>query len=430
MHVGGLQLFSLPEGAGPEWVLGLYDELVARTEIRPLFRRRPVRSLWSLGAWSWVDDDDVDLEHHVRHSALPRPGRVRELLALTSRLHATPLDRQRPLWEVHVIEGLEGGRFALYSKVHHALLDGTSALRLLGHTLTTSPTATVPAFWDPPASPRAGAGRGAGPFLKEIATAVGELVEAGPSAGLRMVEAALAHARTPPRTMLNVPITGSRRYAAQSWSLDEIKTVGKAFGATVNDVILAMCAGALREYLASFGALPEQPLVAMTPVSLRGEGSGTDTGNAVGAILANLATDVEDPVERLEAIKASMAEGKAALAGLTQVQATVLSAVLIAPLAANALGLVNRFMVPPFNVVISNVPGPTAPLYLGQARLEGLYPLSIPLAGQALNITATSYLGSLDFGLTGDRRALPHLQRLLGHLQAALAELQAAAGEG
>src|SRR4051812_12146773 len=139
MHVGGLQLFEPPAGAGPDYITGLYRDALAVTDVAPLFKRRPYRSLSTLGQWAWADDDDIDLEHHVRHSALPRPGRVRELLALTSRLHGTLLDRHRPLWETHLIEGLEDGRFAVYAKVHHALLDGVSALRLTERSLSRDP---------------------------------------------------------------------------------------------------------------------------------------------------------------------------------------------------------------------------------------------------------------------------------------------------
>jgi diacylglycerol O-acyltransferase len=434
MHVGSLQLFELPEGAGPGWVQDLYRRMLEATEVRTLFRRRPVRSLRTLGAWSWVVDDDVDLEHHVRHSALPRPGRVRELLALTSRLHGTLLDRQRPLWELHLIEGLEGGRFAIYTKIHHSLADGVSAIRLLRNVLTTDPSASVDPPWVPrPGDPDSqGGGLGLLTALPNgAARAAAELAGLGPVVARQALRALSADGRRPvlaPRTVLNVPITGSRRYAAQSWPLERVKAVAKASQATVNDIVLAMCASALREYLHDLGSLPDEPLVAMTPVSLRPKGSDEESGNAVGAILANLGTDVADPGERLDVIRGSMLAGKESMAGLSQRQATVLSALLMAPLALSATRSLAGVVPQPFNLIISNVPGPTETLYWSGARLTGLYPLSIPIDGQALNITVTSYDGSLDFGLTGDRRALPHLQRLLGHLDAGLEALAVPAG--
>jgi diacylglycerol O-acyltransferase len=431
MHVGSLQLFRLPEGAGPDWVPDLYDRMLQQTAIRSLFRRRPLRSLRTLGAWSWVDDGEVDLEHHVRHSALPRPGRVRELLAMTSRLHGTLLDRHRPLWEIHLIEGLEGDRFAIYTKIHHSLLDGVSALKLLETSLATDPDDDVSALWGPRPRPKPARGGGGGGGIVGASVnavrAAGDLAGLGPALGRRAVQTMIAQGRQlstlPPRTMLNVPITGARRYAAQSWPLDQIKTVGHNAGATVNDVVLAMCSGALREYLLSFDALPDESLVAMTPVSLRDKTSSEESGNAVGAILAPLGTNRADPGERMEAVKESMQIGKASMAGMSSIQATAMSAFVMAPLAISALGSAARWAPPPFNLVISNVPGPRRTLYLNGATLEGVYPLSIPVAGQALNITVTSYRGSMDFGLTGDRRALPHLQRMLGYLDKSLVEL-------
>jgi WS/DGAT/MGAT family acyltransferase len=224
--------------------------------------------------------------------------------------------------------------------------------------------------------------------------------------------------------MLNVPITGARRFAAQAWPLATVRAVSKASGTTVNDVILAMCSSALRQYLDSLGALPGAPLIAMIPVSLRQAGS-TVGGNAVGALLCNLATDVADPADRLFAIRDSMEEGKKSLRSMTPTQATLASAIAMAPMLLGSLPGARRLASPAYNVVISNVPGPQEALYWNGAELEGVYPLSIPMDGQALNITMTSYNGSLDFGLTGCRRTVPHLQRMLTYLDEALDDLVA-----
>jgi diacylglycerol O-acyltransferase len=432
MHVGSLQLFDLPEGADRSLIRETYERLLAATEVAPLFRRRPHRSLATLGQWSWSEDDDVDLEHHVRHSALPEPGRVRELLALTSRLHGSLLDRQRPLWEMHVIEGLEGDRFAVYTKLHHAVMDGVSGLRLLQRTLGDSPDdRSTKAFWSP--SPRrsggsASAGGGVMSIPGAAVRGVTDLVKLAPTV-LRMAEEAIREQASvlpmqAPKSMLNVPITGARRFAAQSWSLDQIRAVGKASGTSVNDVVLAMCSGALRAYMLELGALPDAPLTAMTPVSLRRADSGEDSGNAVGTILCNLGTDLADPADRLAAINLSMRRGKELFAGLSQVQASAISAMMMAPLLLSMVpGGVAQLAPPPFNLVISNVPGPPRPLFFNGSRLTGVYPLSIPTMGQALNITVTSYVDNMEFGLTGCRRSLPHLQRMLTHLDDALADL-------
>jgi WS/DGAT/MGAT family acyltransferase len=360
---------------------------------------------------------------------------VRDLLALVSRLHGSLLDRQRPLWEMHLIEGLAGDRFALYSKFHHALLDGVAGMRLLEASLATDADSEVAPAWAPRAGPDVPRSEGGGldQLLGLPGTAVraaADLVALAPALAKRAVSLLEGQALVPPRTILNVPITGARRYAAQSWPLEQVRTVAKAAGATINDVVLGMCSSALREYLADLAALPDDPLIAMTPVSLemRGGGGSEEGGNAVGAILCNLATNRADPAERLTTIHDSMVEGKAAMEGLSAFQATVLSAFQVAPLALSAVRSLVGIVPQPFNLIISNIPGPRETLYLDGARLAGVYPLSVPIDGQALNVTVTSYDGSLEFGLTGDRRALPHLQRLLGHLEHGLADLALAVG--
>ena len=444
MHVGGLQLFHYPEGAGPEWLADLYARATAPgQEVSPLFRRRPYRSPLTGGQWAWREDEDLDLEHHVRHSALPQPGRVRELLALTSRLHGTLLDRKRPLWEAHLIEGLEGDRFAVYTKLHHALMDGISALKLLQRSLSSDPDdRDVPLPWahrPRDRAPRDGGGVTAfvSEALKLPYTASRTALQlTGDAVGLtpalvRIAQQALTDQASAlplqaPKSMLNVSITGSRRFAADSWSLTRIRGVARAADATVNDVLLAMCSGALRHYLLEQDALPSAPLVAMTPVSLRKDETPDQQGNAVGTILCNLATNLADPQARMLAVRDSMRVGKDVLRGLSQVQVTALSAVVMAPLLLNTVMGLHKISPPPFNLVISNVPGPKQPLYWNGARLEGMYPLSIPTDGQALNITVTSYDDCLQFGLTGCRRSVPRLQTLLGHLEESLAELEQA----
>jgi WS/DGAT/MGAT family acyltransferase len=232
-----------------------------------------------------------------------------------------------------------------------------------------------------------------------------------------------------PKTMFNVPIGGARRCAAQSWPLERIKAVKDAVdSATVNDVVLAMSAGALRAYLQEQHALPETPLVAMVPVSLRGEHEQDAGGNMVGTILCNLATDVADPITRLETISASTRDNKKVFSELPRLQALALSGFLMSGMALSVVPGVVSSTPPPFNIVISNVPGARSPMYWQGARLDGNYPLSIALDGQALNITLTNNADNLDFGLVGCRRSVPHLQRLLGHLEDSLAALEKAVG--
>jgi WS/DGAT/MGAT family acyltransferase len=441
MHVGGLQLFGLPEGAGREFLVDLYRQAVEvePEHVHPLFTRRAHRPLTSLGQWSWTHDDQIDLEHHVRHSALPAPGRVRELLQLASRLHQTLLDRNRPLWEGHLIEGLEGNSFAVYTKFHHALIDGVSALRLLQDSLTEDPDRTdVPPPWAMPVRGRKEKSAtnvlpSAGGVVQAVRMVAGNVAETARAVGVTAQEAVreqlVGLATQAPKSILNGSITGSRRFAAQSFAIERIKQVGKAAGATLNDVVLAMSAGALRAYLDELDALPDEPLIAMVPVSLRSAEEARAAGNAVGMILCELATDEADPARRLERIVASTTAAKERMQALGATQNMVLAGLSVAPrfLASSLLGDSDPLR-PAFNVTISNVPGPRNPLYWNGAQLQGVYPLSIPLEGQALNITVTSYVEHLEFGLIGCRQRMPHLQRLLGHLEASLDELVSATG--
>lgn len=432
VHVGALQLFTPPQGAGRAFARNAYEAMLACEHVQPAFRKRPATLLGGITNVGWSYDDDVELNYHVRRSALPAPGRVRNLLELTSRLHGTLLDRHRPLWETHLIEGLHDGRFAVYTKLHHALVDGISGLGLIQRSLSIDPhDTTIRAPWSLP-SRHAPQQSEPQKRLSALRQAVESVAKLGPStislARAALIEQQLTLPFRAPRTMFNVPIGGARRCAAQSWQLERIKGVKNAAGVSVNDVVLAMCAGALRAYLIDHSELPTAPLIAMVPVSLRTD-NDTDGGNMVGAVLCSLATNIDDPAERLQTIHESMRDNKQVFSQLPRAQALALSMLMVAPA---ALGMVPGFKSstpPPFNVVISNVPGVRRPLYLNGARQDGNYPLSIPLDGQALNFTLANNADNLDFGLVGCRRTVPHLQRLLGYLETALKDLERAVGK-
>src|SRR5262245_11589464 len=430
MHVAALQLFTPPHGAGPEFVRDIYEAMRQSEDVQPAFRKHPAKTFGAINNAVWSFEDDIDLGYHVRRSALPTPGRVRELLDVTSRLHAGLLDRHRPLWETHVIEGLADARFAVYTKMHHAVVDGVSALKLLQGSLSADPhDSQIRVPWSlPPRRSHQSARRSR---RETLAGALGSVAGLAPST-LTVTRAALVEQQLTlplraPRTMLNVPIGGARRCATQSWSLGRIKDVTKAAGATINDVVLAMCAGALRAYLTDHDALPDAPLVAMVPVSLRTEHDAAG-GNIVSAILCNLATDLDDPAERLHTIHESMRDNKKVLSQLPRAQAMALGAFLLAPAAFSGVAGLGAVSPPPFNIAVSNVPGVREPLYCNGARLDGNYPLSIAVDGMALNITLATSAESLDFGLVGCPQAVPHLQRLLGHLETALKDLERAVG--
>ena len=445
MHVGGLQLYRKPADAGRSYVRDLFDHLRSQDDVAPLFRKHPYRSVRTGGQFVWVDDDQFDIEYHVRHSALPKPGRVRELLELVSRLHSTRMARERPLWEWHLIEGLRDGRVAMYAKLHHSLVDGVSANRLLQSVLTTDPDARdLPAPWA--AKPRVRTTRAQeaaehGQEQVSVSTLQQALAIAAEAAGMpkALISTLNRSIRNEtstlslyaPRTILNQKITGSRRFAAQDWPVERIRAVGKATGTTINDVVLAMCSGGMRTYLLEQDALPETTLVAMVPVGLNAKQSAiasAEGGNAVGSVMVKLGTDVADPAGRLRAVHESMRDGKEALSAMTPLQIQAMSAVGQVPAILPSMLRMQGITRPPYNLVISNVPGPRTTHYFNGAQLVGNYPLSIPIDGMALNITCTSYDGSMDFGLTGCRRTVPHLQRILTHLDDELAALEVAAG--
>ena len=446
MHVGGLQLFKKPEGAGRNYVREMYEEMRDVEEIAPLFLKHPHRSARTAGQLVWRVDEQFDIEHHVRHSALPKPGRVRELLELCSRLHSTRLAWERPLWEAHVIEGMRDGRVAMYTKTHHALVDGVSAMRLLASVLTTDPERRgMPAPWGatPDRSQSSTDRAKAETALAEVPaqamrTAMGVTAEAAgmPGALIKTLNKSIRNETSAlslhaPRTMFNQSITGSRRFAAQDWPIERLRAIGKATGTTINDVVIAMCSGALRTYLLEVDELPEQGLVAMVPVGLNAKQSqiaSADGGNAVGSIMVKMGTELADPADRLAAIHQSMQDGKEGLSSMTPVQILAMSAIGQAPAILGPLLRMQGIVRPPYNVIISNVPGPRTTHYWNGAQLLGTYPLSIPINGMALNITCTSYDGLMCFGLTGCRRTVPHLQRLLTFLDDEVKALEKAAG--
>jgi diacylglycerol O-acyltransferase / wax synthase len=439
MHVGGLQLFKLPDDvSGADLRDSVLSATRAHNEIRPPFNQRLQRPYGRAGSFRWVSDDQVDLDYHFRHVALPEPGRIRELLAFVSLMHSTLLDRHRPLWEVYLVEGLADRRVALYAKVHHSVLDGVAAMRQLLQGYTTDPDARdLPPPWAVRGQPRAVDERsGGGPFAmlpRLVSSLVDEgtsLVGVGRALADQLVKAQLREAEVlpfqAPTTMLDARLTGARRYVAQSYRLERFQKVAAAFGATVNDVVLTICGAALRAYLLRQDALPDKPLIAAVPVSIAP--AETDAGNELSMLLANLATHVEDPGERLAMVKASMDHGKERLRGMSRTELRDYGLLLMGPILLAQMAGVGGRHKPLYNLVISNVPGPTEPLYWNGVQMDGLYPVALLPDGDALNITQTSYAGSMEFGITAARDRLPRIQRLIDDLEDALAELERLGG--
>jgi len=418
MHVGGLFLFQIPDNAPATFIQELVRDIRTSKSIPiPPFNNY-------LNGLFWDEDQQFDLDHHFRHIALPKPGRIRELLTYISQEHSALIDRAKPLWTCHIIEGIEGNRFAMYFKIHHAMVDGIAGMRLVEKSLSHDPQgkSIVPPWCvEGPRAKRLKAPKVS--RIKGVLSTLKGQLESTPRVIYELSQTVLKDmGRNPdyvssfqaPSSILNQRVSASRRFAAQSFEFERLRRISKALGVTINDIVLAICSGALREYLISQDALPKKPLIAMVPASVRSDDS--DVSNRITMILANLGTHKEDPLERLKIVRRSVLSAKERFKRMNANQILNYSAFVYGAAGLNiASGLMPTRQA--FNVIISNVPGPQEPLYWNGARLEALYPASIVLDGQALNITMTSYLDKLEVGLTACRNALPKMQNLLTHLE-------------
>jgi WS/DGAT/MGAT family acyltransferase len=441
MHVASLQIFTPPDGAPEDYVGRVVNEFKATRALARPWNKKLSGSLLDVVLPTWVTDDRLDLDYHVRHSGLPRPGGERELGVLVSRLHSYQLDLTRPLWECHFIEGLEGGRFAVYTKMHHSMIDGVSGMRLLQRMLSSDPDRReMPAPWagvedeDVLAESRTGGDSLAG-ALATVSEAVREQAGSLGNVGgalLQLVRSAwepddpLTAPLSCPWSVINGRVTAQRRLATLSLDLGEVKSLARTLDCTLNDLVLAVCSAAVRRYLTETGSLPDEPLTAGLPVNVRPAGDD-ETGTAITFMCANLATDLADPRERLGAIKASTARAKQHLQTLPRAALTQYTMTIMAPYILQLLTGLGGRLRPVFNITISNVPGPDHHLYLNGARLEAMYPMSLLTHGQALNITCLSYAGKLHFGFTGCRDTLPRVQRLAVYAGEAMDEVRALA---
>ena len=454
-HVGGVCVLDPKEAPTPLTLARLTDVLSERLPLVPVLRRKLLNVPFGLDQPYWVDDADFDIEYHIREIALPRPGSDAQLTEQVARLHSRPLDRSRPLWEIYLITGLAKRRVAVYTKIHHSAIDGASGAELLTVLLDLTPDGR-----EVPASKPFRPARPPGPaMLAALAAArlawrpvqtvrvTNELVRVLPTLapafsmlvggmlGLNRGDGGVIRTAPgrAPATPFNKAITPHRRLAFRSVDLDSVKTVKNAFGVSVNDVVMAMCAGALRRWLAEHDALPEPPLIAMIPVSVRDPASNGALGNKVSAMLVTLPTHVTDPDQRLEIVHAATKIAKSQQAAIPQGLVDQISDFALPALTARAArvvfatGLLHRL--PPFNLCISNVPGPNVPVYLAGAKLLAHYPVSVITDGQGLNITLVGYLGQLHFGLVSCRELVPDIDALAGYLVDELELLLKAAGQ-
>ncbi len=434
MHVGSLNVLDLPPGYKGDFYEDAKAFMASRIHLADVFTRKLALMPFDLSNPVWVDDDDVDIDYQVRHITLPKPGTNRQLQQYVARLHSTLIDRSRPLWEFFIIDGLKSGQVALYTKVHHAGIDGQAGVEVGKAIFDLEPGGRVV---KPPRPKLRSHGYQLGmaelataamrntvqQYVKlfkmapAIARAIGGL--ARPDEKAVQKDAAAAPKRFnlfAPRTPLNVSITNQRTFAGRTIPLAETKQLAKHFDISLNDVVLATVSGALRRYLKDHNELPDKSLVAGVPVSLREAGDDT-ANNQASMILVSLASDIADPLARMKAINASSTTSKSAM---NRFKAVILDdfPTFAAPWLMSGMasmvgrsGLVN--LLPPVaNVAISNVAGAPFPMYFAGALVTCYYPVSIASHGCALNVTVQSYNGRMDYGLIACRRAVPDITEI------------------
>jgi diacylglycerol O-acyltransferase / wax synthase len=461
-HVGSLCVYDPATAPGGELTVKDLCRMVGeRLHLLPPFRWRLVNVPFGLDLPYWVEDPDFDLDFHIRESAIPPPGDDRRLAETVSRIFARPLDRARPLWELYLIHGLPDGRVALLTKVHHAVVDGVSGNEILTVLLDPSPEGK-----EIPEAPE-GSGRGervpsdlemlgrgvAGiplqplralkalpktlPALTEIPGANAFPVVPRLSKGLSKARELAGAPKDPnilevtaaraPRTSFNGRISPHRRFAFGSLSLDAVKAIKNELGITVNDVVVTLCASAVRQWLIERDELPRTPLIAMVPVSVRAPEEARAFGNRISAMIVPIPTDVRHPRDRLvrahELLRGAKANHAALPASLLTDATSFIPPAVAALAARTTIDLLSRTR-PPLNLVISNVPGPREPLFCAGARLERMFPVSVVVDGVGLNMTVMSYRDHLDFGIVTDQGQIPDAWPFIDHLHTALEELE------
>ena len=438
MHISSL-LVCEPSKDGENPFEAVKSQIAARLHEIPSFHRILKHTPFYIDHPVWVNADVVDLEYHIKHARLPMPGNIEQIRTLVQGLHSLVLDRNRPLWQFYIIEGVEDpefglpkGSFAIYTKGHHACLDGgagVSAMDIISDSKPT-PRAPMPKNEVHFASDNPGffelIGSAYGRFIQQqvnLVTSVPALTKALGKVAKNTFEdtgSALKSLRPAPKTRFNVRVEKQRAYGAQSLNLKEVIGVAKATNTKLNDVVLSVCGGALRRYLQDHNELPSRSLVAAVPVSLRELGD-MGAGNQVANMNCAIASDIADPIERLEKVFANSKVAKKQLSAISDVFPTDYS-FFGAPIMVSAMAEITsrtnvmNYMPSPFNLAISNVPGPRKPMYFAGSKVKTYFPVSIATHGCALNITLQSYVDRLDFGLVACQKAVPDVQKIADYI--------------
>ncbi|MEE9375358.1 MAG: wax ester/triacylglycerol synthase family O-acyltransferase [Rhizobiaceae bacterium] len=445
MHVAGFTIYDLPEGFKGSFHEHFKKFFAGRVHLVPIFQKKLARTVFQLDHPGWVDAGELDFDYHILSHKIKAPGSMEQLEEVVAELHSQHLDRKKPLWQFTVIEGLKNNQVALYSKVHHAAIDGGAGMLIVQALYDLGP---VPREVDPPVeketkrkpttAERAILG------MHDMATNMVrqqiKMAEAIPKGLSQMMDLAASSIAQPgslgipqmlaPKTPFNKTIGKERTFAARTVSLIEAKEISKATGAKINDIVMATCAGALRAYLSEKHKLPDAPLMAFVPISIR-EAGNKDMNNQVFGMNCPLATNYADPIKRLKQIQKESKQTKA-VAGSTKSLApsdyTLIGAPLLLPGLMQLYGQSKLADILPnaVNVTISNTPGPPFPMYCAGAKVQALYPVSIPIHGIGLNFTVQSYTDKLDFGITAGKSAVPDMAHMGDLLVASFEELKAA----
>ena len=438
-HVGALQVFKLP-GRAPKHYLRDLVAAYRQAPVAPPFNYRPQFPRTGMPYWEPVQDQDMDF--HVRHSALPAPGSDEQLQETVARLHAGALERDRPVWFCQIIEGLSGGRFAIYTKIHHACIDGVSAIQRLSASLATEASnKTVLPIWSHEthhvADGKTGSQRGAWAALNRgskqalaQARAVQEIYGGFVKMGLQVLKLHENKAQLPfaaPRTRMNESIRHSSREVAMcSVPLNRARSIATAAGGKLNDVVLTLVDAALQDYLAEQGDVPQAPLVALCPISIREQGDDS-ASTKVASMLVRLGDPDADLKQRLQQISASATASKNEARAMSKEGLMDFALVLAGLGEFLELTGLERTVTPSYNVLVSNIPGPGAKaLYLNGARMLGCYPVSTLLPGANLNVTVVTLGNSIDFGLLADKDAMPGIGLLARRIEARFEDLERA----
>ena len=443
VHFGPLLILSLPHNHSKDYVENFVKQWRRSNTFAAPFNYKLSKDINP--KWEILDDDEIDLEYHFRHSALPKPGGEQELGALVSRLQSIPLDRTRPLWECHIIEGLKGGNFAIYLKLHHGQIDGMGSVKLMNRVFSSDPSRRDqlppwsvgmkdrPAIFENSKSSSGIFSRWSEKTseISQLVTKLPTLARVGLKTASYLSDAFITHDSPElsapfkaPKTILNGRISDQRRYATQHYKLERLKNIAHKADVKINSVFLSICGGALRRYLAELDSLPKQTLVGQVPVNIRSE-DDEGIGNAFSFIFAKLGTDTEDPLLRLQKVHTSTQSGKDVLNSMPAGSIETYTTLMAASISPLILGL-GAHTHPAANLVISNVSGPRQRLYFNGAQVEHIYGPSVLLHGQALNITMSSYADEIDIGFTGCRVSLPSLQKLAVYTGEELAMLEKA----